>query len=164
MGILKKVGIGIGVIFAIIIVLGIIGSTLTPTGKVTETSTEKKKELSIDEIKSTALEEVTYDALMRNIENYVGNIVYYQGEVIQVSQGFGDNYVLRVGVTPKGFGIYTDVIWVNYKGTRVLENDLVDMWGKVKGLKTYTAILGNEVTIPEVDALVLEVVAKAGER
>jgi len=156
MSILKKIGIGAGIFFLVIIALGIIGSMIsTPT----KTST-----LSEDEIKSTALKNITYDDLMRNVENYKGKVIYYRGEVIQVSQGIGDNYDLRIGVTPNEFGIYNDIIWVNYRGSRVLENDLVDLWGNVKGLKTYTAVLGNEVTVPEVDALILNVVIKAGNR
>jgi len=37
MSILKKVGIGIGAVFLIFIILGVIGATLNPTGKATET-------------------------------------------------------------------------------------------------------------------------------
>jgi hypothetical protein len=43
-----------------------------------------------------------------------------------------------------------------------LEGDIVEFWGKVKGLKEYTAVLGNAITIPEVDASILDVIEKQG--
>ena len=57
------------------------------------------------------------------------------------------------------------MIWVNAtEGTRVLEKDIVRFWGVVRGERTYTAIFGNRVRIPEVDAVAVEVVVKAGDR
>lgn len=43
MGVLKKIGIGIAVLFAIIIIIGMIGAMFTPTGRVTEPLTEETK-------------------------------------------------------------------------------------------------------------------------
>jgi hypothetical protein len=208
MGILKKIGIGIGVVFAIIIILGLIGSTLNPTGKATETQPketittttaqcvpnwqcsnwsectldgkhqrtcsdvnncdktiektieEEKCTISFDTIKSNALN-VSYDNLMRYTENYKEKIVYYRGEVEQVVGSSGDDYVLRVAVTPGEYRIWTDIIWVNYHGSRVLEKDIVELFGKVKGMKTYESILGSSITIPEIDVIYLNVVFKA---
>jgi len=111
-------------------------------------------------MKSNALN-ISYYDLMRYIENYEGKTVYYRGEVVQVVQVSGDNYALRIAVTRGEYRTWTDIIWVNYQGSRVLENDIVELWGRVKGLKTYEAILGNSVTIPELDALYLNVVFKA---
>lgn len=78
---------------------------------------------------------------------------------------YGDKYVLRVATKQKAYiGYFNDDIWVNYKGKRLLEGDIIDVWGKVKGLKTYTAVLGNRITIPELDSLHTELVIKAGEQ
>jgi len=59
------------------------------------------------------------------------------------------------------FGYIDDVIWVNYNGPRFLEGDIVDVYSRVKGLKTYTSIFGLQVTVPEVDSLHVELVQKA---
>jgi hypothetical protein len=102
---------------------------------------------------------------MRNNENYIGTIVYYRGGISQVQQVSGDNYVLRIATKESEYlGYMDDVIWVNYQGTRLLEDDIVDVWGKVIGLKSYTAVLGNEITIPDLNSLHLELVTKAGEQ
>lgn len=106
---------------------------------------------------------VSYDELMRNNEKYVGKTVYYKGEIVQVQPIGKDNYILRIAVTNKEF-YYDDVIWVNYNGPRVLERDIVDVYGIVIGLKTYTAILNNEITIPEINAKEISVVLKSGDR
>ena len=71
----------------------------------------------------------------------------------------GKEYDLRVATRAEAFiGYYEDIIWVNYRGSRLIEDDIVDIWGYVKGLKTYTAVLGNEITIPELDAFHLKIV------
>ena len=113
-------------------------------------------QLTPDEIKSQALSNVTYDDLFRNNENYVGKIVHYRGEITQVQNNYGDTYTLRISVTRREFGFWTDVIYASYEGSRILEDDIVEFWGLVKGIKDYTAVLGNEISVPEVDILLLE--------
>lgn len=155
MGKLKKIGIGFGILIAIIFVIGIIAGL----GLNEREESLKKPELSPAQIKSMAFTGVTYDDLMRNNEDYIGKIVHYQGKVLQMQNVYGDTYALRVGITEKTF-FYEDVVWTNYAGPRVLENDIVEFWGTVKGLREYTAVLGNTITVPEVDALILDVVKK----
>ena len=123
------------------------------------TSPQPPPTMSIEEIKKAA-SPVLYDDLMRHNENYIGKIVYYRGEVRQVSHNYGNKYFLRVATKDS----FDNVIWVNYEGERLLEDDIIDVWAKVKGLKTYEAILGNKITIPELDSLHVELVTKAGAR
>jgi len=106
---------------------------------------------------------VSYDDLFRHNESYVGDLVYYRGEIIQVQSKLFGGYVWRVATRNTIFGYIDDVIWVNYSGPRFLEGDVIDVFGKVKGLRTYIAVLGNEVTIPEIDALRVYLIKKAGE-
>jgi len=104
---------------------------------------------------------VSYDSLARNTEQYVGRLVYYRGKVIQVMEVRDLRVVLRVNVTKGTYGFWNDTIWVNYEGPRVLEDDIVDIWGKVVGRRTYKTILGASITIPEITAVALEFVGKA---
>ena len=50
-----------------------------------------------------------------------------------------------------------DPIFVNYQreagADRLLENDVIQLWGTVKGLTTYDAVLGQRISIPEIDAV-----------
>lgn len=153
----KKIGVGTIFFFMIMIFLGAISGS-SPNK---DQASIEIPELSPAEIKVQALSGITYDDLMRNNENYVGQIVHYTGKVLQVQKIDGDSYVMRIAVTEKSF-YYDDAIYVNYAGSRILEDDIVEFWGKVVGLKEYAAILGNSVTIPEVDALIVKVVKKQG--
>lgn len=157
MGKAKKIGIGFGIVilgFFVIAILAAIGSQ-------TQEQSLKVPELSQAEIKAQAQSDVNYDDLLRNNANYVNVIVHYKGKILQTQNVFGDTYALRIGVTESTF-IWSNPIWVNYAGPRVLENDVVEFWGKVKGIKSYTAVLGQPVEIPEVDAMILEVIKKQG--
>jgi hypothetical protein len=105
-----------------------------------------------------------YDDLFRYNERYIGTLTKFMGQVKQVEHLNGDNYILRIATKKTDYSndYYENVIWVNYKGDRFLEGDTVYVWGKVIGLKEYTAVLGNTITVPEVDALRMELVAKVG--
>ena len=108
--------------------------------------------MTIEEIKNNA-SAISYDDLMRHNDVYVGDIIYNRGEILQVNERRTDTYILRVATKQSTYGYHDDVIYVNYKGDRLLEGDIIDIWGKSKGLKTYEAILGNQITIPEIDSL-----------
>jgi hypothetical protein len=106
---------------------------------------------------------IPYDDLMRNSDLYLGSKVTYTGEVIQVSELNDGTFVLRVDVTNKG-AYWSDTIWVEYTGPRVLENDLVTLTGTFDSLTTYQAVLGNDITIPKVTADGIVVTVKAADR
>ena len=160
MGKLKKVGIGIGIVIAVFFVLVIAWGVSMQQREDQLKEAQKVATLTPEEVKAQTIE-VSYDDLMRNNENYVGKIVHYKGEIVQSQNVYGDTYVFRVSTkAPDYFG---DTVWVNYAGKRVLEHDIIEFWGKVKGLKEYSAVLGNSITIPEIDASILDVVKKQGE-
>lgn len=116
----------------------------------TDQTTNTISPLTINEIKNSSLS-LPYDDLFRYNENYIGVIVYYRGEVLQVSEVRGDHYKLRVATGESDWlGYIDDVIFVDYSGTRLLEGDIIDVWGTVEGLYTYEAILGNSITIPSI--------------
>lgn len=136
------------------------GSPAVTVGKVARVQTpdEVADQQSLEERKAQAVT-ISYDDLFRNNEKHVGKTVRYVGEVLQVQENsclFCTNpgYTLRVAVTKGSYGIWDDPIWVDYDGgERFLEDDIVTIWGVVEGLRKYTAVLGNQVTIPQITAL-----------
>ena len=112
----------------------------------------------LDAQKATAVS-VPYDDLFRNNEEHVGKKVRYVGAVVQVQENpcmlcEEPSYTLRIAVTEGMDGLWDDPIWVDYTGTeRFLEDDIVTVWGVVEGLQQYTAVLGNQVTLPQIAAL-----------
>lgn len=51
-------------------------------------------------------------------------------------------------------GKYDDVIYGTYDpsglGVRLLEDDKITIFGTIRGLKTYTTIMGASVTLPHI--------------
>jgi len=101
------------------------------------------------EIKAQAVD-IAYDPLYRNIETHTGKIVHLMGKVVQVSIVGGDRYNLRLAMD----GEYDQIVWVTYRGDRVLDDDIVEVWGTVEGLYSYKSVLGAKITIPEINSLV----------
>lgn len=103
---------------------------------------------------------IPYKDLARNPDNFNGNHVLYTGKVIQVMED-GNDIQLRVNITKDDYGYYDDTIFVTYtkKSTegRILEDDIITIWGTANGNITYTTVLGSEMTIPRVDARVVKV-------
>jgi PKD repeat protein len=132
-------------------------SFITVTNRLTQIN-------SPTQVKNNA-QNISYDDLFRYNEKYIGDIVYFRGKIIQVmpvSDGAADEYFFRVATKKSEYSGYAnDIIFVYYKGSRFLEGDTIDLWARVVGLRTYTALMGNEVTVPELDALNVELVSKA---
>ena len=151
MGKLKKLGISFGVIFILFIAMGF----LVSAGQDIEQDRLKTPKLSFEQIKEDALYDVLYDDLFRNNEDYINKIIYFEGKVIQVQKQYGDVYHLRISSNDNSFD---DVIWVSYAGPRILNNDVVGVYGTVKGIISYNAVLGQTIEIPEIDSLYLDVI------
>ena len=40
---------------------------------------------------------------------------------------------------------------------RIIEGDIITLYGKLNGLKTYTSILNSSITIPYINAFYIEI-------
>ncbi len=167
----------LGIICILIVVTLFIGCLNTNPSSSTIPS---QKSLSVEEIKRTAID-ISYDELMRNTENHKGEIIVFKGKILQVieDENGNDKFDFRIGTRIEKNIHYDkyardtyytfdyspeDVIYVGYKGKRMLEGDIVAVWGRVDGRMKYKAVLGNIITIPEVEALNLELIQKTGEQ
>ena len=86
----------------------------------------------------------------RNPDDYVGKYMKVTGKVLQ-----SQNDIYRVKDSDGS------TWYITYKikdgESRILEDDTVTFYGECNGLKTYTALLGQEVTIPELKAEYAEI-------
>ena len=121
----------------------------------------KKEEykLSAAEYKSLC-KTYSYNTIARNPNQYKGELGKFYGKVIQVmeSEIFGlVSYTLRVALN----GNYNNVILVVYVGgtdeAHILEDDYITLYGELQGTYTYETVMGNDVTIPYVDAQYLTI-------
>lgn len=72
----------------------------------------------------------------------------------------GNEIHLRVNVTKTQY-TYEDTIYVVYakysSEGRILENDIITIWGNANDLISYQSVLGQKITIPRVDARIVQV-------
>lgn len=102
---------------------------------------------------------VEYETLARNPESYKGQYFTFTGKVIQVVEGYAST-IIRMNVTVNEYDFWEDTIYVTLpleKGDdRVLNDDIITIWGECDGLYTYITVLGSSVSIPRIDAMYYE--------
>jgi len=100
-------------------------------------------------------QDISYEDLSRNPDSYTGQLIKFTGKIIQVQES-GTDAVYRINVTEDQYGLWDDTIYVAYStagtSSRLLEDDIVTLYGTYCGLYTYTSIFGASVTIPSVAA------------
>ena len=109
---------------------------------------------------------IDYQSLARNPNLYKGNNYTFTGKVIQVVENY-NNVTLRVNVTPKsyeysGSTYYDDTVLVDYKysdsyESRILEDDMITLYGKFMGTQSYQSVLGGYITIPYLSAMYIDI-------
>lgn len=103
----------------------------------------------------------TFKEIARNPNSYKGKRAKIIGEVIQVQED-GNEVVLRVNMTKNQYGYYEDTIMAGYayadeNEDRILEGDIVTIYGELYGTITYTSVLGADVTVPAIKTMYLEI-------
>lgn len=152
---------GLGTLVIGIVVL-FISATYLPqsTQTLSNQATPPAVSLNPAEFKAQSVT-ISYDDLARQTENYLNKKVTFTGQVVQIEEASNSQIIMRVNATKDQYGVYTNTIWVNYSykqgEKRFLENDIVNLWGAVKGRKTYTSALHIQVTIPEINASIIEI-------
>jgi hypothetical protein len=125
--------------------------TPAPTATPTPIPTPTK---SVAELRAAAMVGVAYEDLLRYPEQYTGKLLAFEGKVLQAQEGWFGAYTYLIYVTQDDIGWWDDILWVDFEGdARLLEDDLVSFFGTYVGRESYTAVLGNENTVPRVTAL-----------
>ena len=121
-----------------------------------EQEEKEKKEKEEREFKESC-QAYTFEEIARNPVNFKGTHVKVTGEVVQVIQD-SNSTNLRVNITKKGTysTYYTDTIYVvyhqEYGEDKILENDIVTIYGISQGDSSYTTVLGSNITLPNIKA------------
>ncbi|MCD7821395.1 MAG: hypothetical protein LUG64_04205 [Clostridiales bacterium] len=103
--------------------------------------------------------EYSYDTIARDPDEYYGTYGKYKGEVVQVLED-GDDVQLRVNIT-EGKYSYSDTIFVFYEKkdgeSRILEDDIITLYGINMGTVSYESVLGATITLPCVYAAYIDI-------
>lgn len=104
-----------------------------------------------------------YKTIARQPEQYKGQKARFRGEVIQVSEGIVNSkkIELRVNVTEGEYGFWEDTVYVTYTykdgELKILEDDIINMYGTIEGTTTYVSVLGAKITLPSFKAEYIEI-------
>ncbi len=106
---------------------------------------------SESEVKENA-KTIDYDELYRNISEYEDEPVYYDRLILTGVLANEDkkDYLISIPGT-SGYDA-EGVFYVTWDGNPYREDDVVKLWGVVKGLETYSAV-GGEYTVPKIEAV-----------
>ena len=136
----------------------------TTTKKITTTTkpTTTVPKLSESEFKAQC-STIGFDTLSRNPDKYKGKKYKFTGEVIQVSESslLGMTFCdLRINVTEGEYG-WEDTIYATVTlkegEDRILEDDIITIWGTCEGNYTYTSIMGASISLPKIDVEYFEI-------
>ncbi len=138
--------------------------------KAIQESKEAAEKASIAERESREAEEalgyetgITYDQLARTPDDYKDKKIKFKGKVLQVLEN--DDYVhIRLAVDSN----YDTILYCEYKSnivtSRILEDDIITIYGTSYGLYSYEATSGATITIPAaiVDKIEMNVSGELG--
>lgn len=129
--------------------------------RITDNYEDSRAKFKEEYIESTS--EYEYEEIFRYAEDYVGKFASFEGKIVQTMTEGGLNYY-RINVSKDNYGYYDDTIMVGIftmnQEIRLLEDDIVQIYGKWGELVTYETVLGLEVTIPSVYARYIDLLKK----
>ena len=123
---------------------------------------ERKKAKQEETNFKQSCKNITYEELARNPDKIKGEKVRITGEVIQTLYNY-NSVDLRVNITKWGTysTYYKDTIYVTYYledgEDKILEDDIITIWGTTQGDYSYTSTIGSRVTLPLVFAKYIEI-------
>jgi uncharacterized membrane protein YvbJ len=142
-------------------------STPKATKKETQSTAKTIKKKTNKQIKKefkASCKTITYKKLARNPDKYKGKNYKITGQVIQVLESdswFSDTTTLRINMTATknqfadGGVLWSDTIIsavdIPEGADKILEDDIITLWGTCEGSYQYEAITGQKITAPRID-------------
>ena len=100
---------------------------------------------------------ISFNDLARNPDSLKGNKYKIKGKVIQVIEPtFGNTVQLRIDITHnEDFDYWSDTIYAEVEipkeADRILEDDIITIWGECDGLYSYKTVLGAKESVPKIN-------------
>lgn len=174
-GCIGRIFKGVLLFFGTLVAIGIIASVIVaivPSAKVppSNTSTAARISNGAPEAQATATlttqqiqgraKDISFKELARNTEKHIGELLKYNGKVVQVLENSGD-YELRVNVTKDEYGFWSDTVYLICLQcpTRPLEDDIISFVAVVDGRLTYKSTMGADITLPQLTVRLFDVIA-----
>lgn len=121
---------------------------------------EEEAALKAEEEKKGYNTGITFDNLSRNPDDYEGKKVLFTGEVLQVFE-LANEIQIRLATKANSWGGYIDsVVYIYFDSSlissRILEGDVITVYGVARGLHSYTTVMGASVTLPLIEVEKIE--------
>lgn len=135
-------------------------ATEAPTTKEVATEKPTKDPKKVEKEFKDGCKTVDFKTLSRNPDKYKGNDYKFEGQIIQVQEGWGDSVDLRINITKEeneylDEPLWTDTIYATVEipdgADKLLEDDVITFWGTCDGDYTYETVMGNNVSLPKID-------------
>lgn len=130
-------------------------ASYSTNNSISENEKNIKTQINKDEYQTFVYEEIS-----KNPDLYKGKKCMFKGRVVQVKNSWLSSKILRINVS-NGHRFNNDIVYVEYtpksSEPEIMEDDRVIVYGTLDGNKSYSAIFGNEVTIPLLKAESLEI-------
>lgn len=187
----KKVGLIITCVSAILFIAGVAVSASTNASTSTASSTSASKtDKSTSEVANSSSTEssdsedvtfdseikedstpkevnpadyntgITYDTLTRTPDEHIGNKVTLSGEIVQVIEG-DDASQYRMAVDQDYDKMVLIEVPTDQLSSRILENDLITIYGVSQGTIDYESTIGGTNTVPAITVDKFEVTGQA---
>lgn len=183
----KKVGLIITCVSAILFIAGVAVSPSTSTTSSTSASKTDKPTSEVANSSSTGSSDsedvtfdsetkedstpkevnpadyntgITYDALARTPDEHIGNKVTLSGEIVQVIEG-DDASQYRMAVDQDYDKMVLIEVPTDQLSSRILENDLITIYGVSQGTVDYESTIGGTITVPAITVDKFEVTGQA---
>ncbi|EAD5308146.1 hypothetical protein ED407_02855 [Listeria monocytogenes] len=113
---------------------------------------EKKEQQESESEAKENSKDISFQMLDKNADNYINEPYYIKGEVVQAIEDGGET-LLRVNITKDEYGDYDNTVAVLYDDvTDAVEDDIIEVYGKIYGKYKYESTIGAKLTVPGIQA------------
>ncbi len=154
--------IAAAIIVVILILLTLVGAAQQPTNTPTNTAgTSSNSQQSpcsdLASLKKQA-KTIDYKALNKDPNSFKGQVAQFTGQIAQIQESNGEG-IIRLAVTKDALLGWSpsDIVYVTYhQHTDAVQDDVVTVYGTLTGSETYTSQANFQITIPSLDACIIE--------
>lgn len=162
----KAIGVDIDGSFSFLIDLSVGENKFNIIAKKDDLRAEKEisitRNLTAEEIRKqfkTESKSISYKELFRNIDDYKDTKIYFTAKVNQVIGDGNFASTLKIYMTRGAYDIWDDealVTVLDINAPKILEGDVIKIWGIVEGETSYQTVLGAARTVPDINAEIIE--------
>lgn len=136
--------------------------TSTNEAGVEETARVRVTRTISPEAYKASAQSIPYDQLIRDPDSLAGTAVTYTAQVFQYDS-LTSTASMLVYVTEGDYDFWDDIVLVLLDpalGQQIDNDDIIQFWGPVIGAETYETGIGGSNTVPVVEAMYMDLIAK----